>query len=124
MSEDKILTKIMTVSNKMRSNGENMPNKKIVEKILCTLTEKFTYIVVSIEESKDTDNMSIDELQSSLVVHEQKFRRTSNDDEDQVLKVKGRSGISNRGKLIEEEDAEEEDQLSTKQLLNVISVMT
>jgi len=124
MSEDKTLTKIMTVSNKMRSNGENMPNKKIVEKILCTLTEKFTYIVVSIEESKDTDNMSIDELQSSLVVHEQKFRRTSNDDEDQVLKVKGRSGISNRGKLIEEEDAEEEDQLSTKQLLNVISVMT
>ena len=52
-----------------------MPDKKIVEKILRTLTEKFTYVVVYIEESKDTDNMSIDELQSSLVVHEQKFRR-------------------------------------------------
>ena len=39
-------------------------------------TEKFTYVVVSIEKSKDTDNMSIDELQSSLVVHEQKLRRS------------------------------------------------
>ena len=38
-----------------------------------TLTEKFTYVVVSIEKFKDTDNMSIDELLSSLVVHEQSF---------------------------------------------------
>ena len=50
-----------------------MPNKKIVEKIMHTLAEKFTYVVVSIEESKDTDNMSIDELKSSLVVHEQNY---------------------------------------------------
>ncbi|XP_017622210.1 uncharacterized protein LOC108466396 [Gossypium arboreum] len=31
--------------------------------------------------------MSIDELQSSLVVHEQKLQRVCSDDEDQVLKV-------------------------------------
>ncbi|KAL3514657.1 hypothetical protein ACH5RR_027374 [Cinchona calisaya] len=102
MKKDETITayfaRAMMVSNKMRSNGEDMPDRKIVEKILRTLTEKFTYIVVSIEESKDTDNMSIDELQSSLVVHEQKFRRPSNNDEDQVLKVEDRSGISNRGR--------------------------
>ena len=69
--------RVMIISNKMRSNEEDMPDKKIVEKILLTLTEKFTYVVVSIEESKDTDNVSIDELQSSLVVHEQKFQRSS-----------------------------------------------
>ncbi|KAH0708990.1 hypothetical protein KY284_010417 [Solanum tuberosum] len=70
--------------------------RKIVEKTLRTLTDKFTYVVVSIKESKDTDNMSIDELQSSLVVHEQKFQRPSNDDEDQALKVEDRLGTSNR----------------------------
>ena len=75
-----------------------MSKKKIVEKILRTLTDKFTYIVVSIEESKYTDTMSIDELQSSLVVHEQKFRRLSNNDEEQVLNVVGRSSTNNRGK--------------------------
>ena len=100
MKKDETITdyfaRVMTVSNKMRSNGEDMPDSKIVEKILRTLTERFTYVVVSIEESKDTDNMSIDELQSSLVIHEQKFRRVSNEDEDQVLKVESRSGNSSR----------------------------
>ena len=56
----------------MRSDEEDMPDKKIIEKFLHTVIEKFTYVVVSIEESKDTNNMSIDELQSSLMVHEQK----------------------------------------------------
>ncbi|KAL3511893.1 hypothetical protein ACH5RR_024610 [Cinchona calisaya] len=68
MKKDETITayfaRAMMVSNKMRSNGEDMPDRKIVEKILRTLTEKFTYIVVSIEESKDADNMSIDELHS------------------------------------------------------------
>ncbi|XP_057999374.1 uncharacterized protein LOC131178435 [Hevea brasiliensis] len=102
MKNDETITdyfaRVMMVSNKMRSNGEEMPDKKIVEKILRTLTDKFTYVVVSIEESKDSDTMSIDELQSSLVVHEQKFRRPSNNDEDQVLNVIGRSSTNNRGR--------------------------
>ncbi|KAF2324311.1 hypothetical protein GH714_012253 [Hevea brasiliensis] len=77
--------RVMMVANKMRSNGEDMSDTKIVEKILRTLTEKFTYVCVSIEESKDIETMSVDELQSSLVVHEQKFRRARNDDEDQGI---------------------------------------
>lgn len=57
----------------------------IVEKILKTLIEKYNYVVVSIEESKNIDILTIDELQSSLVVHEQKFNRSSG--EEQALKV-------------------------------------
>ncbi|KAL4554860.1 hypothetical protein LXL04_037467 [Taraxacum kok-saghyz] len=83
--------RVMSVSNKMRCNGEAMPDSKIVEKIL------FTYVVVSIEESKDTTKMSIDELQSSLMVHEQKFRRYE-EDEEQVLKVEDMSGTRGRGR--------------------------
>lgn len=102
MKNDETITeyfaRVMTVSNKMRNNGEDMPDSKIVEKILRTLTERFTYVVVSIEESKNTNNMSIDELQSSLVVHEQKFRRVSNDNEDQVLKIEDQIGTRGRGR--------------------------
>lgn len=64
--------RVMVVSNDMRNCGEDMPDVKIVEKILRTLAEKFNYIVCSIEESKDIDSLSIDALQSSLLVHEQK----------------------------------------------------
>ncbi|XP_004298385.1 PREDICTED: uncharacterized protein LOC101315335 [Fragaria vesca subsp. vesca] len=102
MKNDETITeyfaRVMAISNKMRSNGEDIPNSRIVEKILRTLTERFTYVVVSIEESKNTDNMSIDELQSSLVVHEQKFQRVSVEAEEQVLKVEDRIGMRGRGR--------------------------
>lgn len=66
-------SRVMTVANKMRVYGEDMDDVKVVEKILRSLTEKFDYVVCSIEESKDIDSLTIDELQSSLIVHEQKF---------------------------------------------------
>ena len=70
----------------MRSNGETIADTKVVEKILKTLSEKFMYVMVSIEESKDIESITLAELQSSLVVHEQKFKRSEKSD-DQVLKV-------------------------------------
>ena len=83
--------RVMTVANKMRSNGEVMSDSKVVQNILRTLAKKFTYVVVSIEESKDTEEMTVDELQSSLVVHEQKFKRVNHDGE-QALKVESSRG--------------------------------
>ncbi|XP_074378095.1 uncharacterized protein LOC141719617 [Apium graveolens] len=75
----------MVVANDMRNCGEDMSDVKIVEKILRTLIEKFNYVVCSIEESKDIDSLSVDALQSSLLVHEQKFKKVGG--EEQVLKV-------------------------------------
>ena len=68
-------SRVMTVANKMRIYGEDMQDVKVLEKILRSLTEKFNYVVCSIEESKDIDALTVDELQSSLIVHEQKFQR-------------------------------------------------
>lgn len=38
----------MVVANDMRNLGEDMPDDKVVEKILRTLVEKFTYVVCAI----------------------------------------------------------------------------
>ena len=73
-------SRVMTVANKMRAYGEDMQDGKVVEKILCSLTGKFNYVVCSIEESKDIDSLTVDELQSSLIVHEQKFQRRSGEE--------------------------------------------
>ena len=43
------------------------------------MREKFNYIVYSIEESKDIDSVSLDELQGSLLVHEQKINPQDKD---------------------------------------------
>ena len=54
--------RVMLVANDMRNLGENIPKVKIVEKSLRTLTEKYNYIVCSIEESKDINHLSVNEL--------------------------------------------------------------
>ncbi|GAA0163300.1 hypothetical protein LIER_19199 [Lithospermum erythrorhizon] len=98
---DDYFERVTTVSNKLRSNNEDMPENKIVEKILRTLSKKFTYIVVSIEESTNIEEMTVDELQSSLHLHEQKFKRFKEEKDDQVLKVEdrfNRLGIRGRGR--------------------------
>lgn len=89
--------RVLAITNQMRSNGEVMTDSKVVEKILRTLSEKFLYVVVSIEESKDIETITLDELQSSLAVHEQKFKRQDKGD-DQVLKVTYERGAGSRGR--------------------------
>ncbi|KAJ0509944.1 putative RNA-directed DNA polymerase [Helianthus annuus] len=82
-------SRVMIVANDMRNFGEDMSDLKVVEKILRSLTENFNFVVCTIEESKDIDTLSVDELQSSLLVHEQKLTRKNND--DQVLKMENDS---------------------------------
>ena len=65
----------LIIANKMRIHGEYMKDVLIIEKILRSMTPKYDYVVCSIEESNDLDILSIDELQSSLLVHEQRVHR-------------------------------------------------
>ena len=51
-----------------------MEQTVIVEKILKSMTSKFNYVVCSIEESNNISTMSIDELQSNMLVHEQRMQ--------------------------------------------------
>jgi hypothetical protein len=86
----------MEISNKMRFDYEKMDDGVIVEKILRYLAPKYDYVVCSIEESKDIDTLSLDELQSSLLVHEQKMNRSSNTNK-QALKAFTFTQFSNSG---------------------------
>jgi len=65
--------KIQAIANSMRGCHEQLPDSKVVEKILRTLTLAFDHIVVAIEESKDLDEMTVEELQNSLEAHEQRL---------------------------------------------------
>jgi len=69
--------KVMEISIRMQIYGESMEYVIIGEKILPLLILKFDYMVCSIEESKDLNLLSLDELQSSLLIHEQKIHRSS-----------------------------------------------
>ncbi|KAJ9698236.1 hypothetical protein PVL29_007361 [Vitis rotundifolia] len=78
-------SRTMAIINKMRIHGDKTEDVLIVEKILRSLTPKFNFVVCSIEEANDVDSLSIDELQSSLLVHEQKINQQVK--EEQALKA-------------------------------------
>ncbi|XP_004301444.1 PREDICTED: uncharacterized protein LOC101291249 [Fragaria vesca subsp. vesca] len=88
-------SRVMSVANRMRTHGQQMDDATVVDKILRSLTEKFNYIAYSIEESKNIDEMSVDELQSLLLVHEQKLNR-SRGEEPVALKASTNGGFPAR----------------------------
>ncbi|KAB2620991.1 hypothetical protein D8674_040728 [Pyrus ussuriensis x Pyrus communis] len=59
------------------------------------MTPKYDYVVCSIEESNDLDILTIDELQSSLLVHKQRMGRHMVN--EQALKVTHEIQLGERG---------------------------
>lgn len=68
----------MEIINKIQIHGDKIEDVKVIEKILRSMTSKFNYVVCSIEESKNLDQLSIDELQGSLLVREHKLIEQDN----------------------------------------------
>ncbi|XP_050916161.1 uncharacterized protein LOC127131276 [Lathyrus oleraceus] len=88
--------RVMMVANDMRNYGEDVDDVKIIEKILRTLTDKWNFIVCSIEEAKDIDQLFVDALQSSLLVHEPKFKASGKD--EHALKATHEESYGGRGR--------------------------
>ncbi|XP_050242378.1 uncharacterized protein LOC126691373 [Quercus robur] len=71
-------SQLLVIVNRLKSNGESIEDVRVVEKILRSLANKFEHVVVAIEESKDFETLSIDELMRSLQVHEHRMEKNSN----------------------------------------------
>jgi len=81
----------------MKIYGENMT--QVMKKILRSMTSRFDYVVCLIEESNNLDELTVDELQSSLLVHEQRMNLHSGDTRDeQALKVSHEDQNGGRGR--------------------------
>lgn len=100
----------LIIANKMRMHGETMFDLNVIEKILRLMTLRYDYVVCSIEESRDLGSMTIDELQSSLLVHEQQMNG-HNSHEEQVLGVVREEVFYEVERHEEEGEAEEVDNL-------------
>jgi hypothetical protein len=74
-SVDTFMTQVMSVVNHLRQYGDDIENKRVIEKVLRSLPKKFELVVVPIEEFKDLSQMKIDELIGSLVTHESRISR-------------------------------------------------
>ena len=80
-------TRIQSVVNQLRRNDETIEDVRVNEKILRSLDPRYDYIVVAIEEAKDLEVMTIEELMGSLQIHEQRINRRQ-ESVEQVLQSK------------------------------------
>eukprot|EP00253_Pinus_taeda_P008514 PITA_08514 len=97
---DSFFTHVIGLITKMRTHGETIEDRRIVEKILRVLPSKFDVIVTTIEETKDLSNFSVDELHASLITHEQRLSRNQNSSLEQAFKTQmsfGRGRGQGRG---------------------------
>jgi len=91
-------SKTTEIINQIKSCGDNISDKRITEKILRSLPQKFEHIVVVIEETKDLSRLSIHELMGSLEAHDQRVNQYSKQPMEQAFQIKanfsGRRGAS------------------------------
>jgi hypothetical protein len=57
--------------NQMRSLGEDVPERRLIENILISVLPKFQMVITSIMVSKDLNTMKIDELSGFLLTVEE-----------------------------------------------------
>ncbi|XP_014503095.1 uncharacterized protein LOC106763414 [Vigna radiata var. radiata] len=84
-SVNSYFARTLKITKSMKACSENMQENVITAKILWLMTMKFNYVVCSIEKSTNMEAMTIDELQSSLLVHEQRMMLVV--DEKQVMQA-------------------------------------
>ena len=58
--------RLLKVVNQIRVLGEDLPDKRVVEKVLVSLPEKFEAKISLLEEVRDLDQISVSELINAL----------------------------------------------------------
>jgi len=69
------ITRVQTVGNQLKHNRETVIDARLVEKILRSLIDDFENIVCSIEDSRNLEEMIIDDLGASLEAHEHRKKK-------------------------------------------------
>ena len=70
---DQYMTRVMSVVNQLTTNGEELDDKMVVEKVLRSLLGIFEMVVTVILESKDLTKCSMEAFSGSLQSHEARF---------------------------------------------------
>ena len=66
---DSFMNRVMSLINKLKIYGEDIKYQTMIENILRSLSTKFDVVVEAIEEAKDLEKLTVDDLMGSLLSH-------------------------------------------------------
>ncbi|EOY31124.1 Uncharacterized protein TCM_038123 [Theobroma cacao] len=72
------INQVMRLVNQIRMLGENLPEVRVVEKILISIPEKFKATIASLEQAKDVSDITVTELVGALEAAKQRRSARSN----------------------------------------------
>ncbi|XP_022860419.1 uncharacterized protein LOC111380967 [Olea europaea var. sylvestris] len=107
------ISRVVTVANQMKRLDEDVTDLRVIEKIPRSVSEKFDHVVTAIEESKDVEDMTIEELSGSLK-GKYKFQRTR---VWMRLWKRRKSGDGAKANLSHEEDIENNEEIESTFLI-------
>ncbi|XP_022863923.1 uncharacterized protein LOC111383959, partial [Olea europaea var. sylvestris] len=70
-------SRVANVVNQLKLNGEDVPDKRVVQKMLITLPEKFDAVTTAIEHTKDLSSLSLTKLTGALLAYKQRLTSRS-----------------------------------------------
>ena len=81
-------SRIKEIVSQMRAYGETILDKKIVEKILISIPQKYDAITTTIEQTKDLTTLPVTQLMGSLEAYEQRLKRHEEDSVENAFQSK------------------------------------
>ncbi|XP_022854959.1 uncharacterized protein LOC111376239 [Olea europaea var. sylvestris] len=82
--------RLMKVVNQIRLLGDDLPDRRVVEKVLISLLEKFEAKISSLEDSRDLSSIILFELVNALQAIEQRRLMRQEEQVERALFVKGK----------------------------------
>ncbi|GKV09408.1 hypothetical protein SLEP1_g20916 [Rubroshorea leprosula] len=81
-------SRVSVIINQLKTYGDQVDDRKVVEKVLRCLPSKFDHVVAAIEESKDFSVYSLNQLMGSLLAHEERMNRFAEKNMEQAFQTK------------------------------------
>jgi len=69
------IIRMQEVANQLKQNGETLTDARVAEKLIWLLADDFKNVVCVSEESRNLEEMTIDDLEGSLEAHEQQKKK-------------------------------------------------
>jgi len=82
------ITRVQTIANQLKRNVETLTYARVVEKILLSLTDDFENVVYAIKESRNLEEMTVEDLAGSLEAHEQRKKKKKQKVLEEALQTK------------------------------------